>query len=50
MALRFHLGSIPEGADVQLARRTGWLRLDAVLGGAPPAASDNGREHERSTQ
>jgi AcrR family transcriptional regulator len=40
----------PQAVDVELARRLGWLLLDAVLGGAPPAASNDGGQQDRSTQ
>jgi AcrR family transcriptional regulator len=40
----------PQAVDVELARRMGWLLLDAVLGGAPPAASNDGKQQDRSTR
>jgi AcrR family transcriptional regulator len=39
-----------QAVDVELARRMGWLLLDAVLGAAPLAASNDGRQQDRSTQ
>ena len=39
-----------QNVDVELARRMGWLLLDAVLGGAPPAASNDGKQQDRSTR
>jgi AcrR family transcriptional regulator len=39
-----------QDVDVELARRMGWLLLDAVLGGAPPAASNDGKQQDRSTR
>jgi AcrR family transcriptional regulator len=36
--------------DVELARRMGWLLLDAVLGAAPPSASNDGKQQDRSTR
>ena len=38
----------PQAVDVELARRMGWLLLDAVLGAAPPAASNDGKQQDRS--
>jgi AcrR family transcriptional regulator len=40
----------PQDVDVELARRMGWLLLDAVLGAAPPAASSDGKHKDRSTR
>jgi AcrR family transcriptional regulator len=38
-----------QDVDVELARRMGWLLLDAVLGAAPPSASNDGKQQDRST-
>ena len=40
----------PQDVDVELARRMGWLLLDAVLGAAPPSASNDGKQQDRSTR
>jgi AcrR family transcriptional regulator len=40
----------PQDVDVELARRMGWLLLDAILGAAPPAASNDGKGQDRSTR
>jgi hypothetical protein len=40
----------PQDVDVELARRMGWLLLDAVLGAAAPAASSDGKPKDRSTR
>jgi AcrR family transcriptional regulator len=40
----------PQDVDVELARRMGWLLLDAILGAAPPAASNDGKQQDRSTR
>jgi len=40
----------PQEVDVELARRMGWLLLDAILGAAPPAASNDGKAQDRSTR
>ena len=40
----------PHDVDVELARRMGWLLLDAVLGAAPPASSSDGKQRDRSTR
>ena len=40
----------PQDVDVELARRMGWLLLDAILGAAPPAASNDGNGQDRSTR
>jgi AcrR family transcriptional regulator len=37
----------PQTVDVALARRMGWLLLDAVLGAAPPPASNDGPPQDR---
>ena len=39
-----------QDVDVELARRMGWLLLDAVLGAAPPSASNDGKQQDRSTR
>ena len=36
--------------DMELARRMGWLLLDAILGAAPPAAINDGNGQDRSTR
>jgi AcrR family transcriptional regulator len=38
----------PEDVDVELARRMCWLLLDAVVGPALPAASNDGKHESRS--
>jgi AcrR family transcriptional regulator len=38
----------PQDVDVELARRMGWLLLDAVLGAAPPSANNDGKQQDRS--
>jgi AcrR family transcriptional regulator len=40
----------PQAVDMVLARRMGRLLLDAVLGAAPPPASTNATQQDRSTQ
>ena len=40
----------PQDVDVKLARRMGWLLLDAVLGAASPSASNDGKQQDRSTR
>jgi hypothetical protein len=40
----------PNDVDVELARRMGWLLLDAILGAAPPAAGSDGKQKNRSTR
>jgi AcrR family transcriptional regulator len=40
----------PPDVDMELARRMGWLLLDAILGAAPPAASNDGKGQDRSTR
>jgi hypothetical protein len=40
----------PQDVDVELARRMGWLLLDAVLGAAAPAATSDGKPKDRSTR
>ena len=40
----------PQDVDVELARRMGWLLLDAILGAAPPAASNDAKGQDRSTR
>ena len=40
----------PQDVDVELARRMGWLLLDAVLGAATPSASNDGKQQDRSTR
>jgi AcrR family transcriptional regulator len=37
----------PQAVDVVVARRMGWLLLDAVLGAAQPPASNNGPPQDR---
>jgi AcrR family transcriptional regulator len=37
----------PQTVDVALARRMGWLLLDAVLGAARPSASNDGKQQDR---
>ncbi|HYN18572.1 MAG TPA: TetR/AcrR family transcriptional regulator [Actinomycetes bacterium] len=39
----------PQAVDVAVARRMGWLLLDAVLDGAQPPASNHGPQQDRST-
>ena len=39
----------PQAVDVVLARRMGWLLLDAVLDGEQPPAGNNGPQQDRST-
>jgi AcrR family transcriptional regulator len=39
-----------QDVDVELARRMGWLLLDAVLSAAPPSASNDGKQQDRSTR
>ena len=39
----------PQAVDVAVARRMGWLLLDAVLDGTQPPASSNGPQQDRST-
>jgi BetI-type transcriptional repressor, C-terminal len=39
-----------QDVDVELARRMGWLLLDAVLGAAPDSASNDGKQQDRSTR
>jgi AcrR family transcriptional regulator len=39
-----------QDVDVELARRMGWLLLDAVLGAAPASASNDGKQQGRSTR
>jgi AcrR family transcriptional regulator len=39
-----------QDVDVELARRMGWLLLDAVLGAAPASASNDGKQQDRSTR
>jgi AcrR family transcriptional regulator len=40
----------PQDVDVELARRMGWLLLDAILGAAPPTAGNDGKQQNRSTR
>jgi len=40
----------PQNVDMELARRMGWLLLDAILGPAPPSASNDGKQRDRSTR
>ena len=40
----------PQDVDVELARRMGWLLLDAILGAPPASASTDGKEQDRSTR
>ena len=40
----------PQAVDVVLARRMGRLLLDAALDAAPPPASNNDTQQDRSTQ
>jgi AcrR family transcriptional regulator len=40
----------PQDVDVELARRMGWLLLDAVFGAAPPAAGSNGQHQHRAAR
>ncbi len=40
----------PQDVDVELARRMGWLLLDAVVGPALPAANNDGKHKSRSTR
>jgi hypothetical protein len=40
----------PQAVDVVVARRMGWLLLDAVLGAAPPPAGSNGPRQDRRTR
>ena len=37
----------PEAVDGVLARRMGWLLLDAVVGAAQPSASNDGTPQDR---
>ena len=37
----------PQTVDVAVARRMGWLLLDAVLGAARPSASNDGQQQDR---
>ena len=37
----------PQAVDGVLARRMGWLLLDAVLGAAQPSASSDGPQQDR---
>ncbi|HSO54506.1 MAG TPA: TetR/AcrR family transcriptional regulator [Actinomycetes bacterium] len=39
----------PQAVDVAVARRMGWLLLDAVLGTTQPLAGNNGPPQDRST-
>ncbi|HEV2920256.1 MAG TPA: hypothetical protein VG673_13575, partial [Actinomycetota bacterium] len=38
----------PQTVDVVVARRMGWLLLDAALGAAQPSASNDGTQQDRS--
>jgi AcrR family transcriptional regulator len=40
----------PQAVDGVVARRMGWLLLDAVLGPAEPSAGNNGPRQDRSTR
>jgi hypothetical protein len=40
----------PQTVDVAVARRMGWLLLNAVLGAAQPSASDDGPPRDRRIQ
>jgi len=40
----------PQDVDVGLARRMGWLLLDAVFGAGSAAASTDGKQQDRSTR
>jgi AcrR family transcriptional regulator len=40
----------PEAVDGALARRMGWLLLDAVVGRAEPSTSNNGPRQDRGTR
>src|SRR5215218_1370658 len=40
----------PQTVDVAVARRMGWLLLDAVLGAAQPSAGNNGPPQDRRIQ
>jgi AcrR family transcriptional regulator len=40
----------PQALDGEVARRMGWLLLDAVLGAAPPPASNNRPKQDRRTR
>jgi AcrR family transcriptional regulator len=40
----------PQAVDGALARRMGWLLLDAVVGRAEPSASNNGPRQDRGTR
>jgi AcrR family transcriptional regulator len=40
----------PQDVDVELARRMGWLLLDAVFGATPLPAGNDGNRQDRSTQ
>ena len=40
----------PQAVDVGVARRMGWLLLDAVLGTAHPSADGDGRAQDRGTR
>ena len=40
----------PQAVDGALARRMGWLLLDAVVGRAEPSTSSNGPRQDRSTR
>jgi len=40
----------PQAVDGVMARRMGWLLLDAVLGGTQPLAGNNRPEQDRSTR
>jgi hypothetical protein len=37
----------PQAVEVAMARRMGWLLLDAVLGLAEPSAGNNGPRQDR---
>jgi AcrR family transcriptional regulator len=39
-----------QDVDVELARRMGWLLLDAVLGAAPPSTTNDSKQEDRSTR
>jgi AcrR family transcriptional regulator len=40
----------PQAVDVGMARRMGWLLLDAVLGATQPSAGSNGEKQDRRTR
>jgi hypothetical protein len=40
----------PQTVDVAVARRMGWLLLDAALGAAQPSAGNDGKQQDRSTR